>query len=414
MSRPTDAPDPHARPKLRPHLAAQPAGDGVLVTDQLRVGKPVQLSRLGLEIAKRLDGSRTLGEIQVDLMRLVGGVLIPLDTIAGLVAGLDEALLLDSPRFAEHAGGPVRKPSCIGCYDADPVRLRDQLAELFTAPGGPGLPRQDGRGEPGRSPHGRLRAALLPHMDYARGNVTYGWGFKELAEQTDARTFVIVATSHYSPHRFTLTRQHFETPLGTVETDQAYVDRLATEYGDGVFDDPVAHIPEHSIELEVVLLQYLFEGRGPIKIVPLLTGSYADYVDERTHPTDAPDIARMVAALRTAEAACGEPVCYLISGDLAHIGPKFGDPDPVGDPWLAESRRRDEAILTQLEAANPAGYFETIAAEDDERRICGLPPTYLALEAVRPSKGRVLHYQQYVERQKGFESVSFAAAAFYE
>lgn len=412
MSPPKDAPDPHARPKLRPYLAAKPARDGVILSDQLRVGREVILTRLGLEIAKRLDGRRTLTEIQVELMRLVGGVLIPLDTLTGLVNGLDEALLLDSPRFAEHINGPVRKPVCIGTYDADPAVLRDQLRGLFTAPGGPGLPRTD-RGEPGRSPHGRLRATLLPHMDYGRGNVTYGWGFKELAEQTDARTFVVVATSHYSGHRFTLTRKHFETPLGVVETDQAYVDRLATEYGDGVFDDPVAHVPEHSIELEVVLLQYLFEGRGPIKIVPLLTGPYADCVEERTHPTKAPDVGRMVAAMRKAEAACGEPVCYVVSGDLAHIGPKFGDPDPVADPLLTASRDQDRAILRQLESADPAGFFDEIAGEDDRRRICGLPPTFLTLEAVRPSKGRVLHYQQFVH-PKGFESVSFAAAAFYE
>jgi AmmeMemoRadiSam system protein B len=385
----------------------------VLITDPLHIGKPVPLTRFGLEIASRFDGRQSLGDIQVDLMRLVGGVLVSLDTIAGLVTVLDEALLLDSPRFAEHLNGPVRKPSCIGTYDADPEKLRQQLRTLFTAPGGPGLP-QNGRDKPGRSPHGRLRAALLPHMDYGRGNVTYGLGFKELVEQTDARTFVIVATSHFSPHRFTLTRKHFETPLGVVETDQAYVDRLANEYGDGVFDDPVAHIPEWSIELEVVLLQFLFENRGPIKIVPLLTGSYADYVGERTLPSDGPDVGRMVAALRKAEEACGEPVCYLISGDLAHIGPKFGDPDPVADPWLSESRTRDDAIMKQLEAANPAGYFEYIAAEDDERRICGLPPTFLTLEAARPRKGRKLHYQQYVERNKGFESVSFAAFAFYE
>ena len=40
-------------------------------------------------------------------------------------------------------------------------------------------------------------------------------------------------------------------------------------------------------------------------------------------------------------------------------------------------------------------------------------PTYLTLEAIRPRKGKVLHYQQFVHPQ-GFESVSFAAAAFYE
>src|SRR5207237_3460579 len=125
---------------------------------------------------------------------------------------LDEAVLLESPRFTERVGGPVRKPSCIGCYDADPNKMRSQFRRLFTAPGGAGMP-EDGRDKPGHSPHGKLRAALLPHMDYGRGNVTYGWGFKELVEQTDATVFVIVATAHYSPHRVTLTRPHFASPL---------------------------------------------------------------------------------------------------------------------------------------------------------------------------------------------------------
>ena len=236
--------DPSCRPKLRPEVAAEGCDGGAVFFDQFRIGRPVRLTGLGVELARQFDGKQSLRDIQSALMRRLGGLLVPLDVITGLVRGLDDALLLDSPRFAEHINGPVRKPSCIGCYDADPSALRDQLRTLFTAPGGPGLP-----GGAKHSPHGRLRAALLPHMDYGRGNVTYGWGFKELAEQTDARTFVIVATSHYSPHRFTLTGKHFETPLGVVETDQAYVDRLANEYGDGVFDDPVAHIPEHSIEL---------------------------------------------------------------------------------------------------------------------------------------------------------------------
>ena len=106
-------------------------------------------------------------------------------------------------------------------------------------------------------------------------------------------------------------------------------------------------------------------------------------------------------------------MCYLISGDLAHIGPKFGDRAKAAGPWLDDSRKQDEAILAEVERADPAGYFGAIAAERDRRRICGLPPTYLTLEAIRPKKGRVLHYQQFVHPQ-GHESVSFAAAAFYE
>jgi AmmeMemoRadiSam system protein B len=249
-------------------------------------------------------------------------------------------------------------------------------------------------------------------MDYIRGNVTYGWGFKELVEQTDAQVFVIVATSHHSAHRFTLTRQHFETPLGVVETDQAYVDCLERTYGAGLFDDRLAHFPEHSIELEVVLLQFLMEGRRPFRIVPLLVGSFDDCVKGRTDPTKAPDIGRMVAALKLTEAECPVPVCYLISGDLAHIGPKFGDWARAEGPWLEESRHQDQAILAEVERASPDGYFGVIAAEDDRRRICGFPPTFLTLAAAQPRTGRVLHYQQFIDPQ-GHESVSFAAAAFY-
>ena len=397
-----------ARPKLRDRLAAERTGDTVNLYDPYRVGDPVRLSLLALEIVKRLDGTRTLRDVQAELTGMTGGTIVPLDTLEGLVAALDAAFLLDSPAFAARIGGPVRKPSCVGAYDGDPARLREQVRALFTAPGGPGQP-----GEPAPSPHGRLRAVLVPHMDYARGNVTYGWGFKELAERTDARLFVVVATSHYSHHRFTLTRQHFETPLGVCETDQPFVERLAAEYGPGLFDDPLAHLPEHSVELEVVILQHLFAARGSIRIVPLVVGSFGDCVQEGTQPGEFDDIARMARALRAAEAAAGEPVCYVVSGDLAHIGPKFGDRRKAEGPWLAESERQDRAILVEVERADAAGYFKVIAAEQDARRICGLPPTYLTLAAARPAKGRLLHYQQFVH-PKGSESVSFAAAAFYD
>ena len=102
--------------------------------------------------------------------------------------------------------------------------LRRQLMRLFTDPRGPGLP------EPRRT-NGNLRAALIPHIDYPRGGVTYAWGFKEVVEQTDASLFVIIGTSHYSGHRFTLTRKDFETPLGIAPTDQGYIDRLVKHHG---------------------------------------------------------------------------------------------------------------------------------------------------------------------------------------
>jgi hypothetical protein len=144
----------------------------------------------------------------------------------------------------------------------------------------------------------------------------------------------------------------------------------------------------------------------------MLVGSFADCVESGTDPASVPDIARMVEALRRAEADSSEPVCYVISGDLAHVGPKFGDGGAVKAPFLAKSRAQDRAILDCAEAVDPAALFRVIAAEGDRRRICGLPPTWTVLQAIKPKRGRVLHYDQYVH-PRGAESVSFASAAFY-
>lgn len=378
----------------------------VYLCDQLRLTTSVQrLSLTELVWVRLFDGERTLTEIQAEALRQLGGKAHSLELLAAFVRKLDEDLFLDSPRFRTRLSGPVREPSCIGCYAGEPGGLRRQLHGMFTADGGPGLP-QTAR------PSGTLRAALVPHIDYQRGGVSYAWGFKEVFEHTHASLFVILGTSHYSTHRFTLTRQDFKTPLGIARTDQAYIDRLVRHYGNGLFDDPLAHVPEHSIELEVVFLQYLYEGKRPFRIVPLVVGSFHDCVLAGSAPHARTDIGRMVEALRRAEEETPEPICYLISGDLAHLGPKFGDRLPVEERGLRQSRAQDEALLRHAEAVDPAGYFRVIAEEGDRRRICGLPPTYTVLEAIRPARGKLLHYGQYVH-PRGHESVSFASVGFY-
>jgi AmmeMemoRadiSam system protein B len=398
------------RPQLRPYLTAAAedgAGQSFIIYDQLRLSDAfIRVGPLELEWVQLFNGKRTLREIQAEAIRATGGLLLPLEPFARLAEVLEQALFLEGERFRDRLHHPIRPPSCLGAYEPEPDDLRRQLRGLFTSPGGSGLP-----GEP--RPDGSLRAALVPHIDYARGGLSYTYAFKEVFERTDASLFVIIGTSHYSRHRFTLTRKSFQTPLGIVPTDQQYIDRLVAHYGEGLFDDEwLAHLPEHSIELEVVLLQYLYEGRRPFRIVPLVVGSFHDCVFSGQPPTQRADIRRMVEALRAAESETSEPICYLISGDLAHIGPKFGDRHPLTDEQLAHSRTQDQALLAQVNRADPEGYFEVIEEERDERRICGLPPTWLVLEATRPQTGRVLHYDQHVH-PRGLESVSFASAAFY-
>src|SRR5207245_600966 len=124
--------DPNSQPMLRPGLAAEPANGRVVIVDQLRVGNTIEITAFGFELVRRFDGNRTLRDLQREVMELAGGQLVPLEAITALATGLDEALLLDTPRFRDRISGPVRKPSCLGCYDPDPVKMRAQFTELFT------------------------------------------------------------------------------------------------------------------------------------------------------------------------------------------------------------------------------------------------------------------------------------------
>lgn len=406
------------KPRLRPGLACDRDPDdfqAFLLWDRWELSQvAIRLSRIELDWVFLCDGERTLVDIQSEAIRRLGGLFVPLERIQLLVEMLQKALFLEGSPFAErlqaYLADPIRDPAALRMYDADPQRLRRDIEQLFVAEGGCGLPRCY-RGECG-NPSDPLRAVLVPHMDYQRGGVTYGYPFRTLVEQSDASLFVIIGTSHYSPARFSLTRKHFRTPLGLTETHQEFVDAIVAQYGEQVYEDPFAHLPEHSIELEVAILQYLLEGRRPFRIVPLLVGSFHDCVELGMAPAAHPDIQRMIQALRSAEAAVGEKVCYLISGDLAHIGPKFGDPGLLEEGTLEDSRRADQQLLQAAVATDADGFYRRIAAESDQRRICGFPPLYTTLQTLQPGRGELLHYQQFVH-PRGIESVSFASVAFY-
>ena len=271
-----------AHPKLRPYLQAAPDPNdrsAYVLTDQLRLSKHVLgFSRLQLEVLRLLDGRHSVEDLQSHVRKRTGGQVVPTQVFTDMLEVLDTALFLEGPRFRDAAAAPVRSPSCIGCYAGEPQALRAQCHRLFTATGASGLP--------GATHHDpSFRGILAPHIDYGAGGATYTWAFKELVERSAATLFVIIGTSHYSAERFTLTRKHFETPLGIAQTDGRFIDALTRRYEGDLFEDELmAHLPEHSIELEVVLLQYLLEGQRDFRIVPLVVGSFQDCVAQGTEP----------------------------------------------------------------------------------------------------------------------------------
>jgi hypothetical protein len=98
---------------------------------------------------------------------------------------------------------------------------------------------------------------------------------------------------------------------------------------------------------------------------------------------------------------------YLISGDLAHVGKKFGDPE------AASTLRRDVELFDKrfIDSAsknNPNQLHELLRAEYDRYRICGFPPLYTFLNTFPGLKGELLGYHWWDERKRE-SAVSIAA-----
>lgn len=404
------------RPKLRPLSAQRIEHDGesfALLEDPLHAFSdpiliPFERFRF---LVRHFDGQASLPEIQSRVLRETGQSLSKAE-LESLVRRLDQIMVLDGPTFASfhdsYRRETIRPAALAGrSYGGSEETLRDQLARLFCHNAGSGPPRL-GNGHSGT----RLRGVLSPHIDFHRGGPVYTWAYRELVERSDADIFVILGVAHqYCRNRFALTRKSFQTPLGLAPTDREYVDRLAAVAGNQFFDDELAHRTEHSIEFQVVFLQYVLGGRRDFSIVPILVGSFSDLMDNGKDPIDAPEIGQFIRALHAAEAASGKKVAYIGGIDLCHVGPDFGDPDPVDRRTLDRVRQFDGSMLDRAVGVDPTGWFRTAADIANRWRVCGLAATYTMLHAIGPAQGRLLRYEQAVDDRRNC-CVTFASVAF--
>jgi MEMO1 family protein len=405
------------RPKLRPVMPrpVQHQGQAFVLLQDLcgAISQPILLPRDGYQhIVRRFDGQSTLSEIQGHVLRQTG-LFLPLHDLEDLVRRLDAAMIIEGPTFDSfyrtyRESG--RRPAALAgrSYAATVRALKAQLEQFFVDTNGSGAVNGDRPTTPTA-----LRGVLSPHIDFGRGGPVYTWAYKKLVEDSLADTFVVLGVAHqYCRRRFALTRKDFETPLGVVPTDRSYVDRLAALAGRDLFDDELAHRTEHSIEFQVVFLQYVLGGRRDFTIVPILVGSFQDLLERGIDPIDDPEVSRFVQALDVAERACGKSVVYIGGIDLCHVGPEFGDPAPVDLTLQEMIRQFDGSMLDRAAAGDARGWFSTAAAVGNRWRVCGLAATYTMLHAMGPARGQLLKYKQAIDDKRTC-CVSFASMAFH-
>jgi len=396
------------RPRLRSDLeyaaAEGETGQLLLVHDPQAVAVEVaQLSLAALPILERLDGSRTLEDIRLEILNEGGGI-VPLEDLRSFVDTLDRCCLLEGGRYAAELGrradfvtAPVRPAAHAGAaYPEEPAETSRFLdGMLALAPSAQKTP---------------LLRLIAPHIDLRLGAEVYAHAHRRLQASGRPDVAVVIGVRHaYGTRRFTACRKDFATPLGVVKHDARLLDALEQRLGD-LTQEQLVHREEHSVEFQALWLAHLWP-EDPPPIVPLLAGSFHDLIEARQSPAADPEIESFVSALKGAITDDGRRVLVLASVDFAHVGPMYDQPeglDEAGEQRLEEADRR---LLDHVEAGDAEGFFSAIAEDCNARNVCGVSPVYVALR-LGEGRGELLRYGQGRIHPESGSVVSFAALAF--
>jgi AmmeMemoRadiSam system protein B len=208
------------------------------------------------------------------------------------------------------------------------------------------------------------------------------------------------------------TRKPYATPFGAASVDHEFLDALEAVYPGDLYADELSHRAEHSLEFQAVYLRYLERvGDGSSHIVPILCGSLQEWAASDGRLTFSPVVDAVVQALRSALTQTNRRVCRFAGADLAHVGPQFGDEDPVDAARLRRVGADDQAMLELICRGDARGFYEQVMIDEDARRICGLSPIYYLLALLGQGDGRCLKYSQWVD-PAGQGSVTFAGVIF--
>ena len=155
-----------------------------------------------------------------------------------------------------------------------------------------------------------IAAGIVPHAGWAFSGSLTALVFSAIRQQHDkVHTFVIFGAAHscLSTLPAVCDRGVWQTPLGDIFVDEELAEAVLST-GSAVSDFD-AHLSEHSIEVQVPFIQYLFPGA---KILPILVPP----VDQA-----------IVLGAAVAEIISGHEhkrIICLGSTDLTHYGPRYG------------------------------------------------------------------------------------------
>lgn len=256
------------------------------------------------------------------------------------------------------------------------------------------------------------KALYAPHIDLRVGKKSYAKAFSSLKDIKPKRV-VILATAHYTGYYgdlysnlpFIGSTKNYEIPGRVFKTDSNFVDRLHQNKDENGFTiKDRAHRVEHSIETHLLLASRYW--KHDFSIVPILISGF----DELFYKPDGSLGSQLDSFTSSLRSLDDEDTFYLISGDLSHVGKKFGDALPASE-LRADVERSDKAFIEASTNNNAQQLLSHISSDYDSYRVCGFPPLLTFLKTFPEYKGEELSYEWWDEKERE-SAVSFSSILY--
>lgn len=264
-------------------------------------------------------------------------------------------------------------------YSADPEVLNKQLDSFFQKAGSKTIE--------------NVVALILPHAGYRWSGQTAAYGLKTTKKQY--KRIVVIGPSHRIPMEDILSVPrvtHYETPLGQTPLDVEFINKLLKH---SLFQNvPHAHKYEHSVQIEVPLLQHY---QKDFKLVPIVAGSCS--------------LETITTAASVLRSMVDEETLVIASSDFVHYGAGHGYV-PFKENIPEQIKKLDMGAYEYIARLESKGFLDY--RKRTGATICGYMPIAILLSMLgQDSKAELIRYATSGELTDDYSnSVSYFSIVF--
>jgi AmmeMemoRadiSam system protein B len=247
-------------------------------------------------------------------------------------------------------------------YPSKPKKIIEDIENCFLHSLGPmKLPRDvDKKGSR------EIKAVILPHAGYMYSGPAATHGYLELACEKNPDTVVILSPNHtgLGTSISIWGDGEWETPLGNITVNEEITNEIEEKLDIAQFDQS-AHIREHSIEVHLPFLQYIYDD---FQIVPITMG-YQD-----------PETCKRLSEV-ISDTIEDRDVLVLASTDLSH------------QESYMTAHKKDRLVITSITEMDEEKLYSNVLKNNIT--MCGYGPVLVTLSCTKKQgakKAQLLKY----------------------